>query len=159
MFAGKAIVNSGAMWMSSKGFEAVGVAMQAGCPMGDSHFHGIDQVVVNWLVHSGKLKHLGFQIEQQPRGRSIVNNLHYVWPKIQLCEFGDNATDPSAYQTWPQVPAWIFRNPDGTASGVVHQFDGEKTMVHSLNTAAARYIERRYPRCRSNPPGPTVCER
>ena len=47
----KQIVNSGAIFTSSQGFEAIAAALHEPCPnTNNSNFHGVDQVVLNWLV-------------------------------------------------------------------------------------------------------------
>lgn len=169
IFHRKLIVNSGAIFTSSHGFETIAAALHSPCPnTQDSNFHGVDQVVLNWLVYSGELQQLNFDIELQPRGRGIVNTLNYLWPKTPYVKVTNNgsladADSPSCRGTSstpcvPQLdkskwnPPWTFHNNDGSLSRVVHQYDREKYLQQPVDRAADEYIKHHFPDYKEPPP-------
>ena len=53
LFYRKLIANSGAIFASTEGFEEIAKALHDPCPnTEDSNFHGVDQVVLNWMVRA-----------------------------------------------------------------------------------------------------------
>ena len=120
-FHGKQVINSGTIFGTAKGFDALAAGLATPCTASNESFHGVDQVKLNWLVYSGRFAAMRLSYRLQQRGYGIVNTLRYATQKTRESRIA-KVPEERWLARWPNELPFTVRNEDGTLSPVVHQF-------------------------------------
>ena len=147
------VINAGAIYATAAGFRTLAESLTAPCPATNATFHGIDQTILNWLVHgadrgSRRLGNLTYTA--QPHGRGNVICLHYLKAAARIRAMNITSKDHANLRqrtrsntltnddlrSFPRELPFRVYNLDGTLSPAVHQYDVDPWLMVLLDKAA-----------------------
>jgi hypothetical protein len=105
------VVNSGIVIATAPAFRALASVLNTPCPHAKTHFHGQDQIVLNFNLYSGglaKFEALRKMVVQSRNGTGVVNNMRY-----NLLEQRERLRQWRLDFRWPDQLPFVQLNADG----------------------------------------------